>query len=263
MKNMEQRERVFGAADGIFAETGKYPTVAEVRARAGTDSNATTQFMREWRSAMDREARAGPTRAIPERLRRVVDALALAAWEEAEEIARGELFVEREDRKAESAREAALLQEVSCELDAKWGDLRAAQERITALEAAACARDKEIDDLREDLAAATREQASALARAMEAERRADLMNAEVARLHHTLAEERVRRAEELTLLMDGQKGLSALLNELIASASASTRPPRNLRKRRSVTAKSDLTDGPPGGESQLTLVSSVEGRQSD
>ena len=45
----EIKNRIILAADKLLSESGKMPTVAEVRSLAQTDMNSTSTVMKEWR----------------------------------------------------------------------------------------------------------------------------------------------------------------------------------------------------------------------
>ena len=46
----ETQKRVFDAAENLYKETGRMPTVHQVRRLAGVDMNTTCELMREWKA---------------------------------------------------------------------------------------------------------------------------------------------------------------------------------------------------------------------
>jgi len=51
----DTEKRVFSAADALYAETGKMPTVHAVRKECGVDMNTTCELVREWKERKKRE----------------------------------------------------------------------------------------------------------------------------------------------------------------------------------------------------------------
>ena len=53
----ERQQRVFSAADALYAKTGKMPTVHAVRKECGVDMNTTCDLVRDWKELKKSEAK--------------------------------------------------------------------------------------------------------------------------------------------------------------------------------------------------------------
>lgn len=255
MKDAEVKERVFEAADALYAEGGgkKIPTVHEVRARARTDMNPTSRLMNEWRAERDRNAWSPTVEEIPEHLVRTGKAALQSCWQVAHQIARDEHAAERAEWEAEHERGASLLSEVSTAYDSQSAELRAAQEREGVLEAVLRERELELRGVREQLALEVERTKEAASRTREAQARTAGLDAEVNRLHEVLAQERAKRADEVSALIDSLTRLSMQLNEFIGSETQSRSPTRRRKQRNGVTTTA-VSNGDHQNDEQQRLV---------
>jgi len=64
----ETQKRVFDAADKLLEETGRKPTVHQVRRLAGVDMNTTCELMREWKSRQSEKTSLSLNEQYEERL---------------------------------------------------------------------------------------------------------------------------------------------------------------------------------------------------
>lgn len=176
------KERIFEIADLIDAG-GQKPTLAAVRKALGGGSFTTiSEAMKEWRSrkeAKENRPLVPPPSAVTDRL---AD-LGTEIWSLAIEMANGQLAAERDA--FEVARNGLEIekQEAIELLNQVTEDLESAQRKIADNEAAARATVADLTALREQAAALSERTAAAEARAMEASKRADDLNAELARVN--------------------------------------------------------------------------------
>lgn len=122
----EIKNRIIQVAETILSESGKMPTVAEVRSTAQTDMNTTSTVMKEWR-----QQKLLPEKKIEEEAPKAVqeDALNLASkiWATAkqqaeEKLIKAEVELQREREDAENMRV-----ELSTECDALQGTVKSLQ----------------------------------------------------------------------------------------------------------------------------------------
>lgn len=176
------KERIFEIADEIDAG-GQKPTLAAVRKALGGGSYTTiSEVMKEWwsqKAAKENRPLVPPPSSVTDRL---AD-LGTEIWSLAIEMANGQLAAERDA--FEVARNGLEIekQEAIELLNQVTEDLESAQRKIADNEAATRATVADLSALREQAAALGERTAAAEARAMEASKRADDLNAELARVN--------------------------------------------------------------------------------
>jgi len=176
------KERIFAIADDLDAN-GQNPTLAAVRKALGGGSFTTiSEAMTEWKAR-----KAAKEKPVSEPAPQVVaDRLADLGgeiWALALEVANGRLAIEREaldaarvQLEAEKGEAAELADQVTTELEAM-------KVRMVALEAAEAGARQEVEGLHVQVAGLAERAATAEARAIEIEKRADDLNAELARVN--------------------------------------------------------------------------------
>jgi len=189
------KDRIIAAAGALYDEVqrAEFPTVAAVRARAGVDMNAASIVMREWRRAQT--AQAAPLAVeVPDKVRATSSAALAALWSEAQALANESLLSAQAAWDAERAEAETLRAELSAAFDAKAAEFQAAQAQISALEGAATGSAKHMHELADQLASANERAGTAAARALEIERRANDLSAELERVHAQSKTEREKLA---------------------------------------------------------------------
>lgn len=90
-------DKIINAADELFAEQGKRPTLVEVRNRVGGGSMTTiSEAMKVWRQRMDeRPAHPGAV-SVPEQIEQEMAKFMVALWQTASTVANDRLAKERE-----------------------------------------------------------------------------------------------------------------------------------------------------------------------
>lgn len=181
------REQIFAIADELDA-AGSNPTLAAVRKALGGGSYTTiSDVIRDWRLqkvAKERPQREPAPAALTERL----TDLGLELWAQACDRAESRLAADRaaldtarEQLEAEKREAGELADQLTAEIDALHTALK-------ATETAAAAAASERDALRVQIGATSERAATAEARATEIEKRADNLNAELARVNTQNAE---------------------------------------------------------------------------
>jgi len=181
------KESIFAAADEIDAG-GRNPTLASIRKANGGGSYTTiSEAMKEWRSrksAKETQSLVPPPSAVTERL---AD-LGAEIWSHAFKMANGQLAAERDAfDKARTGLEIEKQEAVEL-ADQVTADLEASQHKIADSVAAERAAVAELSALREQAAALSERAAVTEARAVEVSKRADDLNAELARVNAQNAE---------------------------------------------------------------------------
>lgn len=176
------RERVFQVADELAA-TGQNPTLAAVRKGLGGGSFTTiSEAMTAWKSRQ--AVRALPESApLPSEVAGRFAELAGEVWALALELADKRLAGERESFEQERARIVADCGEAAELANQVTAELEAMKSRVAELEAVQAAERKEAAALQENLVRQTERAATAEARAQEIGKRADDLNAELARVN--------------------------------------------------------------------------------
>jgi len=176
------KERIFAIADDLDAN-GQNPTLAAVRKALGAGSFTTiSEAMTEWKAkkaAKERPVSEPAPQVVADRL----SDLGGEIWALALEVADGRLAAERDvldavrvQLEAEKGESAELADQVTAELEAMKG-------RMAALEAAEAGARQEADGLRLQVAVLADKASTAEARAVEIEKRADDLNAELSRVN--------------------------------------------------------------------------------
>jgi chromosome segregation ATPase len=176
------RERVFQVADELAA-TGRNPTLAAVRKELGGGSFTTiSEAMTAWKSRQAVRTRS-ESAPLPSEVTGRFTELAGEVWALALELADKRLAGEREAFEQERARIVADGEEAAELANQVTAELEAMKGRVAELEAALAAERKETATLREQFARQAERTAAAEARAQEIEKRADDLNAELARVN--------------------------------------------------------------------------------
>lgn len=175
-------EQIFAVADELDA-AGQNPTLAAVRKGLGGGSFTTiSEAMTEWKAR--KVAKETPLREpAPAMLVERLTEFGAELWGSALELANGRLAAERTaletsrtQLEAEKAEAAELADQVTAELEE-------AKARVSALETVARTAHEETESLRGQLAEASGRAMMAEVRVAEIEKRADDLNAELARVH--------------------------------------------------------------------------------
>ena len=181
------RDQIFAVADEIDA-AGQNATLAAVRKALGGGSFTTiSEGMTDWKAR--KAAKETPLREpVPPAVADRLAELGAEVWSAALELANGRLATEREaldaarrQLEADKTEAAELADQVTAELEVAKVALQ------TATQAEQSAR-SESDSLRQDLAELRLQAATSEARAIEIEKRAQDLNAELARVHQQNAE---------------------------------------------------------------------------
>lgn len=188
--NSEVRGRIIAAADQLFEAAGRsdFPPVDAVRRAARADMNTISQVMREWRR-MQTAQPAAVAVAIPDRVEQAQRTALGELWAAAQELANEALAAARQAWEAERAEADALRVELSQAFESQAGELAVAQARIAELEAAAKQAAAELAKVRDVLVQAQEQARTADTRAVEIERRAADLRAELDRTHAALGEQ--------------------------------------------------------------------------
>lgn len=191
------KDRITTAANALYEEAARsaFPTVAEVRARAGSDMNAASLVMREWRRAQTVQA-APVVVEVPDRVRAANSTALAALWSEAQALANERLLSAQTAWDAERVEAEALRAELSEAFEGQRGELDAAQVQIAAQADQIARLLAEADLLRADLVTVTQRASTADARTVEIEHRANDLAAELERVHVVATAERERQAVE-------------------------------------------------------------------
>lgn len=119
----EIKNRIIVVAEKILSESGKMPTVAEVRSAAQTDMNSTSTVMKEWR-----QQKLLPEKKIEEEAPKEVqeDALTLASkiWTTAKQQAEKKLIDAEAEFKRERDEAESMRVELSTECDTLQGTIK-------------------------------------------------------------------------------------------------------------------------------------------
>jgi chromosome segregation ATPase len=176
-------EDIFRIADELDAN-GQSPTLAAVRKQLGGGSFTTiSEAMAEWKARKSAKECPALREPAPQAVTDRLGELGTEIWSLALGLANGRLATEREaleitrvELEASKAEAADLADQVSAELEALQG-------KVAALETAEQVARDEAEGLRGKLTALAERAATAEARAVEIERRADDLNAELARVN--------------------------------------------------------------------------------
>jgi len=192
------KDRITAAANALYDEAARsaFPTVAEVRARAGSDMNAASLVMREWRRAQTVQA-APVAVEVPDKVRAANSTALAALWSEAQALANERLLAAQTAWDAERVEAEALRAELSEAFEGQRGELDAAQAKIAAQAEQIARMLAEGDLLRAHLMKVTQRASTAETRTTEIEHRANDLAVELQRVHVVGTAERERQAIEL------------------------------------------------------------------
>ena len=192
------KDRITAAANTLYEEAGRseFPTVAAVRARAGSDMNAASLVMREWRRAQTVQA-APVAVEVPDKVRAANSAALAVLWSEAQALANERLLSIQAAWDAERVEAEALRAELSEAFEGQRQELEAAQAQIEGHVEEIARQHAYGEALRAELATSTERAATALARVVEIEHRANDLAVELERVHAVATVERERQAIEL------------------------------------------------------------------
>lgn len=196
----EIRERIIGAADRLYDESGreKHPSVDAVRRLARADMNTTSLVVKEWKRQQTEKPAPVPV-AVPDQVQRAGAEALATVWAVAHELSNTSLTEAESKWAVERAAQEIMRLDLSLSFDAQTieiEDLKAAL--LDANRHAADAMDinqalrAEIESLQIALAASKAETVLEEARAVEIEVRATDLKAELERSH---AETEVVRGE--------------------------------------------------------------------
>ena len=232
----EIKDRIIAAANMLYEEAGRveFPTVAAVRARASADMNAASIVMREWRRAQT--AQAAPVAVeVPDKVRAANVTAMSVLWGEAQALANESLLTAQAAWDAERAEAEALRGELSEAFEAQRRELEAVQKQVALQTKEIAQQVAETDASRVELAKATERAGTAEARAIEIERRANDLAAELERVHAEGKLERERQASELARL---QADLGQVRGELASvKASADAERQQHAEQRKATAAE--------------------------
>ncbi|AKK65862.1 chromosome segregation protein SMC [Xanthomonas oryzae pv. oryzicola] len=186
--NRDTRDRIFAAANQLYEAAGRnaFPTVDAVRKSARVNMNDASAGMKEWRRAQT--AQAAPIAVqVPEAVQQLHSQGLAALWQAAVDQANESLRAAQAGWEAERAELDALNRQLGEAYDAQTGELEALQAKMTET---AELRDAAVENVRvldEQLSGTKRQLATAEARAVEIERRAGELRAELDYAHQEAA----------------------------------------------------------------------------
>lgn len=232
----EIKDRIIAAANALYEDAGRseFPTVAAVRARAGTDMNAASIVMREWRRAQT--AQAAPVAVeVPDKVRAAnVNAMSVL-WAEAQALANESLLTAQAAWDGERAEAEALRGELSEAFEGQRRELEAAQSQVAAQTEEIAKQVAQVNTSRAELAKVTERAGTAEARAIEIERRANDLAAELERVH---AEGKIERERQASALARLQADLEQVRGDLAGvKASAEAERQQNAEQRKATAAE--------------------------
>ena len=192
-------ELVSGIADRLAGE-GRKVTNRLVWDQIGGGSMTTIAgALRRWRERQQIEAETPAIRIpLPETVTEAMRAAIERLWKAAQEETQKEIDRLTEAANARVSDAVAERDGALAELQATVEELQSLQSRAAGLETGLQAMQQEGAGLRGELASATERAGQAAARAIEIERRADDLRAELGRVHEDIRAERERLAEALT-----------------------------------------------------------------
>jgi len=181
------KEQIFAAADQLDS-IGQSPTLNNIRKALGGGSFTTiSDAMSEWKGR--KQAKESPLREpAPQALAERITELGMDIWAVALDLANGRLAAEREALDVVRGQLETEKQEAAELADQVTAELEALQGRVSALEAAELAAHNDAEALRTQCNQMSERAATAEARAIEIEKRADNLNAELARVNQQNAE---------------------------------------------------------------------------
>lgn len=192
--NQDTRDRIIAAANQLFEKGDRqnFPSVDAVRKLARVNMNDASSVMKEWRRLQIASVNNQATVSVPKRVQQMGQATLAALWSEAHDIASesltaAQLAWEEEREAAEKSRI-----EMSAAFECHVADLETVQQCLSESEAKAAAladlaaqKDAELGGQLKQL---NERAQTAEVRVKEIERRADDLNAELARVSQQNAE---------------------------------------------------------------------------
>jgi colicin import membrane protein len=196
-------ERIFAAADALYEQAGhtEFPTVDAVRKTARVNMNDANAGMKRWRHA--HMAQAVPVAVqVPESVQQAGGAALAVLWREAQELAHEALRAAQAGWDAERAEADTLNKQIAdayevqaAELDAARTDIAHAKADTDRLSADKAQLDGQLDDARRGLASALGASERMEVRAIEIERRAGELRAELDYAHQEVERARSELAD--------------------------------------------------------------------
>ncbi|EBK1011657.1 DNA-binding protein [Salmonella enterica] len=181
--SQDMRERIFAAADALFAasETGEFPNVEAVRQESRAGMNYVVEAMKEWRQNQRRQVMTVRD-PLPPELHTMIQEAGQHFWTSARQLANESLDAARSAFESEKNDLIQLSAEQSAAFERQATELAITLERLAELER---------------LAAAAGENEREMSRTLEATREARQRAEQEAALSRLQAEENARRADEL------------------------------------------------------------------
>ena len=191
-------ELVFGIADRLVGEGRKGSNRLVWDHIGGGSMTTIAGALRRWRERQQIKAEAPAIRTpLPETVAEAMRAAVEQLWKAAQEETQKEIDRLSEAANARVSDAVAERDGALAELQATVEELQSLQGRTAGLEAELQAARQEGEGLRSELAGATERAGQAAARAVEIERRADDLHAELGRVHDDAKAERERLADTL------------------------------------------------------------------
>lgn len=171
------RDRIFAAADTMYAETNRsrFPTVDAVRKRAGVNMNDASSCMKEWRRSQASATNPAPPQ-LPAELQTTCMTAVSTVWEEATKIAFEALRAAQAGWESERAELDELSRQMAAAYDLQAAELAAAQAEIAQLKGQLEAASSNTGKIQAALDAAEKERSLADRAASEAAVRAHEIN---------------------------------------------------------------------------------------
>ncbi|EBD6545289.1 hypothetical protein C1366_26665 [Salmonella enterica] len=199
--SQDMRERIFAAADALFAasETGEFPNVEAVRQESRAGMNYVVEAMKEWRQNQRRQVMTVRD-PLPPELHTLIQEAGQHFWTSARQLANESLDAARSAFESEKNDLIQLSAEQSAAFESQATELAITLERLAELER---------------LAAAAGENEREMSRTLEATREARQRAEQEAALSRLQAEENARRADELRTERDrAQQRLEQAVEEI-------------------------------------------------
>lgn len=158
---LSPQQRVMAAADALFAETGRAPSVSAVRKRAGVGMPHAHEAMQAWRAAHQASQSAAVADEAALEMPGVVQGAFAAAWRAAVDAAQRDLVVLKADYEQQVTKlreeHAADREALQAEMQEMAGDVEAAENKSAQSQA-------ELEELRGKNAELSQQLAAAVAR---------------------------------------------------------------------------------------------------
>lgn len=199
--NQEIKDRIFAAADALFADstTGDFPNVEAVRQKSRANMNYVVEALKEWRQRQRQSVQA-VREPLPDQLRDTVLTMGHAIWETAQHLANDALEAARTAFEAEKADLAKLSDEQSEAFEALRTELETTQAKLETAETALARETEQNSRLQTENDQLRIDSEKQSARVTEITRRADDLSAELARVHAEFDAERQRYQQDASRL---------------------------------------------------------------